>query len=161
MILGRVRITDLIDRDASSPRYCGHSIGRVIEAPSASGTQHVRVDRIERMGDTVYGIGPILDPAKAVVTQAKWDTRWGIRCAPVKIEPERKTKIPAMPTGGVRRTPIADIDAAAAAIVAEGYRALAKVHHPDAGGNHQAMALLSQAKQQLTQILQLARGGAQ
>lgn len=53
---------------------------------------------------------------------------------------------------------ITDIDSAAAAIVAAGYKALAKIHHPDAGmtGSDATMALLSGARAQLRDILKLA-----
>ena len=53
---------------------------------------------------------------------------------------------------------ITDIDSAAAAIVAAGYKALAKIHHPDAGitGSDATMALLSAARVQLRDMLKLA-----
>lgn len=53
---------------------------------------------------------------------------------------------------------ITDIDSAAAAIVAAGYRALSKQHHPDVGGSDAAMALISQARAQLRDMLKLAGG---
>jgi hypothetical protein len=52
--------------------------------------------------------------------------------------------------------PIGSLDEAAAAIIAAGFRALAKTHHPDAGGSHAAMALLSEARKQLTDLMKLA-----
>ena len=51
---------------------------------------------------------------------------------------------------------ICDIDSAAAAVVAAGYKALAKLHHPDAGGSDATMALLSAARAQLKDMLKLA-----
>lgn len=53
---------------------------------------------------------------------------------------------------------IQDIDSAAGAIVAAGYRELAKKHHPDAGGAAETMALINAAKKQLVEILNAARG---
>jgi hypothetical protein len=53
---------------------------------------------------------------------------------------------------------IKDVDSAAAAIVAAGFRALSKSHHPDAGGSTETMALLSQARAQLREMLTLAGG---
>lgn len=52
---------------------------------------------------------------------------------------------------------IVDIDSAASAIVAAGYRELAKKHHPDQGGAAETMALLNAAKKQLVEILSAAR----
>lgn len=51
----------------------------------------------------------------------------------------------------------ADIDSAAAAIVAAGYRELAKKHHPDAGGAPETMAFLNAAKSQLVEILKAVK----
>jgi hypothetical protein len=51
---------------------------------------------------------------------------------------------------------ITDLDSAAAAIVTAGFRALSKIHHPDAGGAAQTMALLTQARGQLRDMLKLA-----
>lgn len=53
----------------------------------------------------------------------------------------------------------ADIDSAAAAIVAAGYRELAKKHHPDAGGAPETMAFLNAAKSQLVEILKAVKEG--
>ena len=153
MTAGRVRITDLIDADASSPRYCGHSIGRVLEVPVDAGSRWVRIDRVERSGDRVYGIGVCVTAAQAVTLQTKWDVRWGVRCAP-NTPPPADTR----PSGPVRAGKFADVDGAAAAIVSLGYRELAKRNHPDAGGDHQTMSLLTQAHKQLRQILDLAKG---
>lgn len=58
--------------------------------------------------------------------------------------------------GGAGDERITDIDSAAAAIVSAGYRALSKIHHPDAGGSAATMALLSQARRQLVELLKLA-----
>jgi hypothetical protein len=154
MTAARVRITDLIDADAGSPRYCGHSIGRVIQTERDGSPVWVKVDRIERSGPNVYGCGPVIGAAQAEKLQTRWDIRWGLRVAPA---------VPvaaAIPTGPARLAKFSDIDGAAAAIVAAGYRELAKRHHPDAGGSHAAMSLLTQAKQQLVKILDLAKGNA-
>lgn len=51
---------------------------------------------------------------------------------------------------------ITDIDSAAAAIIAAGFKALSKTHHPDAGGSNETMALLSQARAQLRELLKMA-----
>ena len=156
MPAGRARITDLIDADASSPRYCGHSIGRVIAVEWPSGARYIHVQRVERSGDHVYGVGAEVSKSKAEALQMRWDVRWGLRVAPPlpSIPAAPKPDRPA-PT---RR--FSDVDGAAAAIVAAGYRELAKRHHPDAGGDHMTMSLLTQAKRQLSQILDLAKGGA-
>jgi hypothetical protein len=150
MSAGTVLITDLIDADATSPRYCGFSIGRAIEIER--GWLHVR--RIERSGNRVYGVGDFVSPTQAARIQAKWDIRWGLMRAP-NAPPPSLDKAPAGPT---RLAKFDDVDSAAAAIVAAGYRELAKRHHPDAGGTHMAMSLLTQAKSQLQKILELAKG---
>lgn len=149
MTAGRVRITDLIDADAGSPRYCGHSIGRAIEAAG----RWVRVDRIERSGDHVYGVGVCVSADAAAKLQQKWDIRWGLRIAP------NPPAVPPAPKPDRRAGPskFADIDAAAAAIVSAGYRELAKRCHPDLGGDHNSMSLLTQAKTQLVKILEIAK----
>lgn len=157
MTASRIRITDLIDADAGSPRYCGHSIGRVIKIPPPidGGTRHhLRIDRIERCGENVYGIGTLVSAAQAEKLQTRWDIRWGFRCAP-----QPKPDTPAYRAGGSGRTTrFSDVDSAAAAIVNTGYRELAKRNHPDVGGSSATMTLLSQAKTQLSQILDLAKG---
>lgn len=58
--------------------------------------------------------------------------------------------------GGAGDERICDVDSAAAAIVAAGYRALAQEHHPDHGGSHETMAHLNEAKRQLRELLKLA-----
>jgi len=146
---GTVRIYDLIDADASSSRYCGHSIGRAIEIDR--GWLHVR--RIERSGGAVYGVGQIVSQIQAVKLQQKWDIRWGLRVAPTAPAPDKAP-------GPVRLAKFGDVDAAAAAIVSAGYQVLAKRHHPDVGGTHAAMSLLTQAKTQLAKILDLAKGSS-
>ena len=151
MSAGTVRIYDLIDADASSLRYCGHSIGRVIEIER--GWLHVK--RIERSGGLVYGVGEIVSQTQGARIQAKWDVRWGLRCAP-NAPPREPDK---MPSGPIRVGKFSDVDGAAAAIVSAGYRELAKRFHPDAGGDHNTMSLLTQAHKQLKQILDLAKGG--
>lgn len=45
-----------------------------------------------------------------------------------------------------RLLPPPDVRDAAAELIAAGYRALAKVKHPDAGGDHTAMVSLTQAR---------------
>ena len=148
---GRARIMDLVDADAGSPRYCGHSIGRVIQVELADGPGWLRIDRIERSGAAVWGVGEFVPASQAVKIQTKWDIRWGLRCAPVAAPaPDRP------PSAGLMK--FADVDGAAAAIVNTGYRELAKRHHPDTGGSHQSMSLLTQAKSQLSKILELAKG---
>jgi hypothetical protein len=144
---GRVRIIDLVSADASSPHYCGHSIGRVLTVEQNGGAQYLHVRRIERSGDHVYGLGEFVSPSEAVKLQTKWDVRWGFLCAP------NPAPAKPVPVGPGRTARFIDIDGAAAAIVAAGYREMAKRHHPDAGGSHNAMSLLTQAKSQLTKIL--------
>lgn len=51
---------------------------------------------------------------------------------------------------------IEDIPAAAAAIIAAGYKALSLTHHPDRGGNTATMALLTEARGQLRELLAMA-----
>lgn len=54
-------------------------------------------------------------------------------------------------------TNITDIDSAVAAIVAAGYRTLALKNHPDKGGSAAIMALLSDGKKQLTELINLIK----
>lgn len=157
MTVGRARITDLIDADASSPRYCGHSIGRVLQIAESDGTRWLRVDRVERSGDRVYGVGVCVSAAQAEKIQTKWDIRWGLRSAPNQPPPAPDRR----PSGPLRVGKFADVDGAASAIVSAGYRELSKRFHPDAGGDHNTMSLLTQAHKQLKQILDMAKGGPQ
>ncbi|HEV2446833.1 MAG TPA: hypothetical protein VGS58_12970 [Candidatus Sulfopaludibacter sp.] len=60
--------------------------------------------------------------------------------------------------------PINTVEAAAAAIISAGYKALSLAHHPDKGGDARIMALLTDARNQLRELLTLATeqtGGAQ
>jgi len=59
------------------------------------------------------------------------------------------------PVGGVSEFP--DVDSAARAIVKEGFRQLAMKHHPDKGGTHATMAVLTETKHQLMQMLDLIK----
>jgi hypothetical protein len=70
---------------------------------------------------------------------------------------EKKSAIERALVGVDAESNIVDIDSAAAAIVAAGYRELAKRHHPDAGGSTEAMALINAAKKQLVEILNAAK----
>lgn len=70
---------------------------------------------------------------------------------------ERKAVTERALQGADPESNIVDIDGAAAAIIAAGYRELAKKHHPDAGGAAETMALLNAAKKQLVEILNAAR----
>ena len=151
MTPGRARITDLIDADPCSPRYCGHSIGRVIALDRNGSPSWLHVQRVERVGESVYGVGVFVAADKAVAIQTRWDVRWGNRCAP---PPPSVPKADTPP----KSARFGDVDGAAAAIVSAGYRELAKRHHPDAGGDHRSMSLLTQAKSQLQQILKMAKG---
>lgn len=54
-------------------------------------------------------------------------------------------------------TNINDVDSAALAIVTAGYRDLVKKYHPDRGGSHEIMGLLSVAKKQLSEILEAVK----
>ena len=154
-VAARVRITDLIDADASSPRYCGHSIGRVLAVQRDGQTLHVKILRVERSRQDVWGVGTVIGPGAAANLQARWDVRWGLRCAPNAPTPEPDK----IPSGPIRVGKFSDVDGAAAAIVSAGYRELAKRFHPDAGGDHNTMSLLTQAHKQLKQILDMAKGG--
>lgn len=156
MTAGRARITDLIDADAGSPRYCGHSIGRVLAVDRDGETQYLHVQRIERSGESVYGVGTVVSGAQAVKLQTCWDIRWGFRCAPQPAVGTAEHRAGAGDSTRHRSRRFADIDAAASAIVSTGYRELAKSCHPDTGGDHQTMSLLTQAKSQLSKILALA-----
>jgi DnaJ-class molecular chaperone len=51
----------------------------------------------------------------------------------------------------------ADVDSAARAIVREGFRTLAMKHHPDKGGTHATMAMLTETKHQLMKMLDLIK----
>jgi hypothetical protein len=149
----RVRITDLIDADAASPRYCGHSIGRVIETQRDGAAAYIHVRRVERIGNDVWGVGVVINQhSSAAKLQMLWDVRWGLRIAPPPPAPDKPGRLASMKR-------FADVDGAAAAIVAAGYRELSKRHHPDVGGDHMAMSLLTQAKTQLVKILALAKEG--
>ena len=152
MIPGRERITDLIDADPSSARYCGYSIGRVMQIERDGAVSWLLVRRIERSGDRVYGVGEFVGADKAVRLQTQWDVRWGLQHAP---NPPAKPDRP--PSARPVKADWSDVDGAAAAIVAAGYRELARRCHPDVGGSHATMSLLTQAKRQLSQILDLAR----
>jgi hypothetical protein len=155
MTAGRVRITDLIDADAGSARYCGHSIGRVIGVEQDGTIRHVRVDRIERSGDRVYGIGPVIGAAQAEKIQTRWDIRWGLRCAPVAPPPKPDSP----PSARAVSTRFSDIDGAAAAIVSAGYRELARRCHPDTGGSHETMAdAADPGRSKITALRELVRG---
>jgi len=70
---------------------------------------------------------------------------------------ERKTLVERALQGADPESNIIDIDSAAAAIVAAGYRELAKKNHPDAGGAAETMALITAAKAQLVEILRAAK----
>lgn len=61
--------------------------------------------------------------------------------------------------GGAGDEKITDVDSAAAAIVAAGFRALAEKHHPDKGGEQNTFILVAEAKKQLVELLKLAAQG--
>ncbi len=50
--------------------------------------------------------------------------------------------------------PITDIETAVDNIIRTGYRALARAHHPDFGGNLETMMILNKAKKELLELLE-------
>lgn len=57
----------------------------------------------------------------------------------------------------VAQAPITDVDSAAEAIVKTGYRALARAHHPDLGGDPNTMKILNQSKSEMLELLKQLR----
>ncbi len=53
----------------------------------------------------------------------------------------------------IQLRPITDVDSAVNQIVQLGYRALARAHHPDLGGNPEVMMILNRAKKELSDVL--------
>lgn len=54
---------------------------------------------------------------------------------------------------GIKPKPISSVDSAVESIVIAGYRALARAHHPDLGGDVNTMMLINKAKKELEELL--------
>jgi hypothetical protein len=71
-----------------------------------------------------------------------------------KLKPYRPPKPPKPPKPV---SAFSTVDSAAKAIIDAGFKALAKVHHPDLGGNTATMSSLTETRRQLKQMLELIK----
>lgn len=76
---------------------------------------------------------------------------------PPKASPFASPTAAPPPVADLSISEFADVDSAARAIVREGFRTLAMKHHPDKGGTHATMAMLTETKHQLMKMLDLIK----
>ena len=79
-----------------------------------------------------------------ILTQKQIKEKLGIGCHVVSVETERDLFTP----------DIRDVDTAVTAMLLTGYRALARAHHPDLGGDPEVMMTLNRAKKEILDLLE-------
>jgi hypothetical protein len=78
-----------------------------------------------------------------IMTQRQLKEKFGIGFKVISVETEKDLYAPK----------IADVDSASEAMILTGYRALARAHHPDLGGDVETMVHLNRAKKEILDLL--------
>ena len=130
------------------PRSQKQDVSDALDMPAAARIEFVLNALTERCSAQIAALDALDRAAMAVVVD-EIDSR---RAAWLEVKARCESAL----SGGAGDEKITDIDSAAAAIVAAGFKALAIAHHPDKGGDAATMALINSARKQLVELLKLA-----
>lgn len=113
--------------------------------PLAASIYKNAMERIDKMGQKVY---EICISSPFILTSSIVKEKLGIGYKIISVEVEKESS----------PVEINSVDAAAEQIIKVGFRALARAHHPDLGGNEEVMKILNRTMSELKGILASVKG---